>query len=89
MSKLQEKPSALKTQHPPLQTRKFFSFFCFIGHFTLLDSDPDPDPHSQYTPDQSQSGSMWIRIPIQIHNTACKVKSSKSPEGPDAGRSKE
>ncbi len=34
MSKLQEKPSALKKEHPTLQTMKFLNFFSvFVGHF--------------------------------------------------------
>ncbi len=40
-SKLQEKPSALKREHPALQNFKFLPFFpIFEGHFAL----PDPDP---------------------------------------------
>jgi hypothetical protein len=33
MSKLQEKPSALKREHPALQKMKFLYFFMFVGHF--------------------------------------------------------
>ena len=58
MPKLQEKPSALKREHPALQNMKilysikFFKkilFSMFVGH-SLLDQDPatqinaDPDP---------------------------------------------
>jgi hypothetical protein len=44
MPKLQEKPSALKREHPALQKIKIVSFFLFFGLiFALL--DPDPDPH--------------------------------------------
>jgi hypothetical protein len=32
-SKLQEKPSALKREHPALQNMKFLNFFIFLGHF--------------------------------------------------------
>jgi hypothetical protein len=60
-------PTALKTQHPPLQNMKVLHFFCFMGHFTLL----DPDPYSQCITDLNQRRSMRIRI--RIHNTACKV----------------
>ncbi len=37
MTMLQDKPSALKGKHPALQTMKFM----FVGHFSLLDPDPD------------------------------------------------
>jgi hypothetical protein len=38
MSRLQEKPSALKRKHPALQkTLNFFTFYIFV---------PDPDPNS-------------------------------------------
>jgi hypothetical protein len=38
MSKLQEKPSALKREDPALQNMKILnSFFIFVGHFALLD----------------------------------------------------
>ncbi len=33
MSTLQEKPSALKREHPALQKLKFINFFMFVGHF--------------------------------------------------------
>jgi hypothetical protein len=34
MSKLQERPSALKGEHPALQNLKFLNFlFIFVGHF--------------------------------------------------------
>jgi hypothetical protein len=39
--KLQEKPSALKREHPALQKKKILSFFLFFGDiFALLDPDP-------------------------------------------------
>jgi hypothetical protein len=41
--KLQEKPSALKREHPALQKMKILSFFLFFGVIlSLLDPDPDP-----------------------------------------------
>ncbi len=41
MSKLQEKPSALKRDHPPLKKIKFVNFFlCLWVIFALLDPDP-------------------------------------------------
>jgi hypothetical protein len=30
---LQEKPSALKREHPALKRMKFITFFVFVGHF--------------------------------------------------------
>jgi hypothetical protein len=42
MSKLQEKPSALKREYPALQKRKFVNFFIWLRFiFALLDPDPD------------------------------------------------
>jgi hypothetical protein len=42
MSKLEEKPSALKREHPALQKLKFINFFlCLLVVFALLDPDPD------------------------------------------------
>ncbi len=55
MPKLQEKPSALKREHPALQNMKiqyFFLFFWVI--FALL--DPDPDPATQINADPCGSG---------------------------------
>jgi hypothetical protein len=50
-SKLQEKPSALKREHPALQQLKFISFFSiFVSHFCLPGSG---------------SGSHRVRIPIE------------------------
>jgi hypothetical protein len=41
MPKLQEKPSALKREHPVLKNIKFWTFFLFLGIiFALLDPDP-------------------------------------------------
>jgi hypothetical protein len=54
MSKLQEKPSALKREHPALQNMKFF-FSIFVGNFFAL-LDPDPDSKSGST-DLMESGS--------------------------------
>jgi hypothetical protein len=42
MYMLQEKPSALKREHPALQKLKFINFFLFLWViFTPLDPDPD------------------------------------------------
>jgi hypothetical protein len=44
MSKLQEKPSALKRDHPALQKMKLMNvFLCLWVTFALLDPDPDQD----------------------------------------------
>jgi hypothetical protein len=40
-SKPQEKPSALKREHPALQNMKFLNFLWVI--FVLLDRDPDSE----------------------------------------------
>jgi hypothetical protein len=56
MPKLQEKPSALKREHPALHKMKNLSFFLFFGViFALL--DPDPDPAVQINSDPCGSGS--------------------------------
>jgi hypothetical protein len=40
---LQEKPSALKREHPVLKNMKILNFFLFLWvTFALLDLDPDP-----------------------------------------------
>jgi hypothetical protein len=55
MSKLQEKPSALKREHPALQKMKFINFvLCLWVTFALL--VPDPDSESGST-DLIESGS--------------------------------
>ncbi len=65
-SKLQDKPLALKREHPVLKINFFLLFSTFVGLFSLLDSDPDPDtdPGTPLNPDPIQ-----IRIRIRIHNT--------------------
>jgi hypothetical protein len=48
--KLQEKPSALKKEHPALQNMKILYLFLFLWViFSLL--DPDPDPATQINAD--------------------------------------
>jgi hypothetical protein len=44
MSKLKKKPSALKREHPALQTMEFLNCLLFWVIFALL----DPDPNSEY-----------------------------------------
>ncbi len=67
MSKLQEKTSALKREHPALQKMKFINFFlCLLVIFALLDPDPDLD-----TDPGTPLNSDPIRIRIRIHSTAC------------------
>ncbi len=52
MSKLQERPSALKREHPSLQNMKFLHFFFFLWViFAPLDptkiyADPDPQHYA-------------------------------------------
>jgi hypothetical protein len=55
MPKLQEKPSALKREHPVL---KILDYFCgsFLSSWILirirnLNADPDPDPATQINAD--------------------------------------
>ena len=55
MPKLQEKPSALKREHPVLKNMKILDFFLFLWViFALL--DPDPDPATQINADPCGSG---------------------------------
>jgi hypothetical protein len=47
ISKLQEKPLALKREHPVLQKIKFINLFlCLWVIFALLDPDPGTDPET-------------------------------------------
>jgi hypothetical protein len=55
MSKLQEKPSALKAEHPGLKQMKFINFFYVCGSFLpswiriwirIVNQDLDPDCES-------------------------------------------
>jgi hypothetical protein len=49
MSKPQEKPLALKREHPALQNMKFLNFFLFLWViFALLDPDPDSESGSEF-----------------------------------------
>jgi hypothetical protein len=59
MSKLQEKPSALKREHSAFQKMKLIDFFLSIWViFALLDSDPDCESGSGYGSwDPIESGS--------------------------------
>jgi hypothetical protein len=41
VSKLQKKPSALKREHPALPQEISKDFSTFVGHFALLDPDPE------------------------------------------------
>jgi len=39
-----KKHSALKREHPALQNMKYLNFFStFVGHYALLDPDPDSE----------------------------------------------
>ncbi len=59
MSMLQEKPSALKREHPALQKMKFLNFFlCLRVIFRLRDPDPDCESGSEHgSRDPIESGS--------------------------------
>jgi hypothetical protein len=47
MSKLQEKPSVIKREHPALQNKIFLNLFPFMSLiFGFLDPDPDPKHYS-------------------------------------------
>jgi hypothetical protein len=60
MPKLQEKPSALKREHPVQKNMKIQDFFLFLWViFVLL--DPDPDPATQINADPCGSGSETLR----------------------------
>jgi hypothetical protein len=62
---LQEKPSALKREHPEHQNMKIFcTFFYFCGSFLpswirirIRNLNPDPDPATQINADPCGSGS--------------------------------
>jgi hypothetical protein len=56
--KLQEKPSALKKEHPALQNMKILYFFYFCGSFLpswirirIRNLNKDPDPATQINAD--------------------------------------
>ncbi len=56
---LQEKPSALKREHPALINMNILYFFLFLWEiFALL--DPDPDPATQINADPCGSGSTTL-----------------------------
>ncbi len=70
MSKLQEKPSALKREHPTLQKMKFINFFlCLWVIFALLDPDPIQIRIRIQRPHWTR-----IRTRIQIHSTVYKSR---------------
>jgi hypothetical protein len=63
VSQLQEKPSALKREHPAIQKLKFIHIFlCLWVIFTVL--DPDPECKSGY----GFRDPIEIRIRIQRHH---------------------
>jgi hypothetical protein len=67
MSQLQEKPSALKREHPALQKMKFINFFlCLWVIFALL--GPDGESGSGYrSRDPIESGSNQDSYPDPQH----------------------
>jgi hypothetical protein len=65
MPKLQEKPPALKREHPLLKNMKILDFFLFLWViFALL--DPDPDPATQINADPWGSGSETLMTTYDI-----------------------
>ncbi len=73
MVKLQEKPSALKREHPALLKMKLIHFFLFFWViFVLL--DPDPTQIRIRIRIQTQ-----IRIRIRIHNTGENLEKRNVP----------
>jgi hypothetical protein len=59
--KLQEKPSALKREHPVLKNMKILDFFLFLWVvFDLL--DPDPDPSTQIIADPDADPKPWENL---------------------------
>jgi hypothetical protein len=67
MPKLQEKPSALKREHPALQKMKCINFsLCLWIILALMDPDPDPDRGTPLNPDQIRihgTGFITITVP--------------------------
>jgi hypothetical protein len=73
MPKLQEKPSALKREHPALQKIKILSFFYFFGSFLpswirirIRNLYADPDPAAQINADPSGYGSGSETLPGSV-----------------------
>jgi hypothetical protein len=61
MPKLQEKPSALKREHPVLKNMKNLDFFHFCGSYLsswirIRNLNADPDPATQINADPCGSG---------------------------------
>ncbi len=50
-SKLQEKPSALKREHPAVQNMKFLAFFISVADPGCLSRISDPDFYPSRIPD--------------------------------------
>jgi hypothetical protein len=72
MPKLQEKPSALKREHPALQKMKILSFFYFLGSFLpswsrirIRNLYADPDPAAQINADPDPKP--WIRVREMVY----------------------
>ncbi len=60
MPKLEEKPSALKREHPVLKNMKILDYFLFLWViFALL--DPDPDPATQINADPDTDPKICMR----------------------------
>jgi hypothetical protein len=69
MSKLPEKPSALKREHPAIQKINFVNFFLWLGIiFGLL--DPDPDCESGY----GSGSTALLKMMGEVHGRARAAK---------------
>jgi hypothetical protein len=72
MSKLQEKPSALKREHPPaLQKMNLLTFSMFAGHFCppwiwiqIVNPDPETDPGTPLNPDPDTDPSTALPLSL-------------------------
>ncbi len=74
MSKLQEKPSALKREHPTLQKIKFIYYFlCLLAIFALL----DPDPGTIESGSTALVGRSMLLMRIRIQRLLLLVSSTK------------
>jgi hypothetical protein len=78
VKKLQEKPSALKSEHTEHQNMKFSKLFAiFVGHFCPPGSAAFP---MGYGTDPSQPKSMWIQKNPDPKHFKITMKSEQSRE---------
>ncbi len=75
MPKRQEKPLALKREHPVLKNMKILDFFLFLWViFALMDPDPDPATQINADPDPKPCFESWYcisRTPPSFSGIAC------------------